>query len=75
MPVKISSTGRQKQRHKLLITLAGLARQRSPAKSQADLSYIKRAEAISPSGVNWKTNSARHGSIYLGTQPSTISSA
>src|SRR6476660_1846705 len=52
MPVKISSTGRQKQRHKLLIMLPGLAKQRSPAKSLGDLSYTKQAEAIFPSGVN-----------------------
>jgi len=52
MPVKISSIERQKQRRKLLITLPGLAKQRSPAKSLGDLSYTKQAEAIFPSGVN-----------------------
>src|SRR5437588_1864650 len=52
MPIKISSTERQKQRHKLLVTLPALAKQRSPAKSQGDLSYTKQAGAIFPSGVN-----------------------
>ena len=52
MPVKISSIERQKQRRKLLITLPGLAKQRSPAKSQGALSYTKQAKAIFPSGVN-----------------------
>jgi len=52
MPVKISSIERQKQRRKLLSTLPSLAKQRSPAKSQGDLSYTKEAEAIFLFGVN-----------------------
>src|SRR6185437_10334323 len=52
MPMKISSIERQKQRRKLLITLPGLAKQRSPAKSQGDLSYTKLAEAIFLSDVS-----------------------
>src|SRR6266480_7668507 len=50
-PIKISSAGRQKQHHKPLITLRDSAKPRSPAKLQGDLSYTKRAEAISPPGV------------------------
>src|SRR5947207_4640185 len=51
-PIKISSAGQQKQHHKPLITLRGSAKPRSLAKLQGDLSYTKRAKAISPSGVN-----------------------
>src|SRR5213080_184033 len=52
-PIKISSAGQQKQHHKPLITPPGSAKPRSPAKLQGDLSYTKRAEAISPSGVRY----------------------
>jgi hypothetical protein len=71
MLIKISSTGPQKQHHKLLLTLPGSAKQRWPAKSQGDLSYIKRAGLICPSGVNWTTSFARCGRIPLGLQPAT----
>src|SRR5438105_7003958 len=55
--------------------LPGSTKPRSPAKLQGDSSYTKRAEAISPSGVNWKTSSARSGRIRLFIQASTASLA
>src|SRR5947207_12850383 len=54
MLIKISSTGPQKQHHKLLLTPPSWAKRRSPAKSQGDLSYTKRVEAISPPDVTEK---------------------
>ena len=71
MPIKMSSIGRQKQRQKLLITLSGSAKQRSPAKSQGDSSCIKRAGRISPSGVNWKTSFAHTAASLSALQPTT----
>jgi len=71
MPIKMSSIGRQKQRQKLLITLSGSAKQRSPAKSQGDSSCIKRAGRISPSGVNWKTSFARTAASLSALQSTT----
>src|SRR5438046_10272851 len=75
MPIKMSSIGRQKQRQKLLITLSGSAKQRSPAKSQGDSSCIKRAGRISPSGVNWKTSFARTSASSRPCNPPTASLA
>src|SRR5438105_12298683 len=70
MPIKISSAGRQKQRHELLITPPGSAKPRSPAKLQGDLSYTKRAEAISPSDVRYTLAPPRP---YLSLpQPATL---